>query len=372
MTFEELYENIFEESIPEELLSEAKSDGLYFEGLTLSLSASQELASELQSEDCREFAEEITPICEEWYHKAKKRIPRYRRFAKYWLGASAKIAVKIFARKAGKMWGGRLEQLLKVFRERFLEGVERGVGDSEQFVNTLVEELCTYYVMTALYPTRTNNGWKRVVSLLRYKDANWLNELDVYKFMLILVISGTDITPQNIKLADAVEELVGDMPEKNEKNEEDEEELSELQELDEVLEENLAVREEFNQLERRLNRNREIALAIRKLQTKADKDFCFRYKYQWIGVYEVMCEQHLLPDGEKSTFCRLCNSPENREYFLPEDEDQLPNPYIPGESWDKESTWHQLSSHGDTPKQRRVIEKTKKEFFNLLREQEVI
>lgn len=133
-----------------------------------------------------------------------------------------------------------------------------------------------------------------------------------------------------------------------------------------------ALKEERNQLERRLNRNREIALAIRKLQTKADKDFCFRYKYQWIGVYEVMCEQHLLPDGEKSTFCRLCNSPDNREYFLPEDEDQLPNPYIPGESWDKESTWHQLSSHGDTPKQRRVIEKTKKEFFNLLREQEVI
>lgn len=130
--------------------------------------------------------------------------------------------------------------------------------------------------------------------------------------------------------------------------------------------------QENEKLSRQLNRNREIAAAIRKLQTKADKDFQFRYKYQWIGVYEVMGEQHLLPDGEKSTFCRLCNSPDNREYFLPEDENQLPNPYIPGESWDKESTWHQLSSHGDTPKQRRVIEKTKKEFSNLLREQGII
>ena len=133
-----------------------------------------------------------------------------------------------------------------------------------------------------------------------------------------------------------------------------------------------ALKEERDQLERRVNRNREIAVAIRKLQTMNDKDFRFRYKYQWIGVYEVMCDQHLLPDGEKSTFCRLCNSPDNREYFLPEDEAQLPNPYVPGESGDKESTWHQLSSHGDTPKQQRVIEKTKKEFLNLLREQGII
>lgn len=133
-----------------------------------------------------------------------------------------------------------------------------------------------------------------------------------------------------------------------------------------------ALKEERDQLERRVNRNREIAVAIRKLQTMSDKDFRFRYKYQWIAVYEVMCDQHLLPDGEKSTFCRLCNSPNNREYFLPEDEAQLPNPYVPGESWDKNSTWHQLSSHGDTPKQEREIKKTKKEFFNLLKEQGVI
>lgn len=133
-----------------------------------------------------------------------------------------------------------------------------------------------------------------------------------------------------------------------------------------------ALTDERDALQRRLNRNREIAVAIWKLQTMADKDFKFRYKYQWIGIYEVMCGHHLLSDEEKSTFCRICNSPDSPDYFLPDNEHELPNPYVPGESWEKDSTWHQLSSHGDTPRQRREIDKTKKEFSLLLKEHGII
>lgn len=142
--------------------------------------------------------------------------------------------------------------------------------------------------------------------------------------------------------------------------------------LDALDEKFQSLTKERDELERRLNRNREIAAAIWKLQTMSDKDFGFRFKYQWIGVYEVMCEQRLLSDDEKSTFCRICNSPDSPDYFLPENEDELPNAYVPGDAADKESTWHQLSSHGDTPRQRQIIEKTKKEFTLLLKEQGVI
>ena len=133
-----------------------------------------------------------------------------------------------------------------------------------------------------------------------------------------------------------------------------------------------ALTDERDALQRRLNRNREIAVAIWKLQTMADKDFKFRYKYQWIGIYEVMCEHHLLSDEEKSTFCRICNSPDSPDYFLPDNEHELPNPYVPGGSWEKDSTWYQLSSHGNTPRQRREIDKTKKEFSLLLKEHGII
>lgn len=120
------------------------------------------------------------------------------------------------------------------------------------------------------------------------------------------------------------------------------------------------------------NRLDSIAEAIRTLQETRDKDFEFKYKYQWIGVYEVMCEHQFLPDNEKSTFCRICNSPNSPNYFLPEDEHKLPNAYVPGESWEKDSTWHQLSSHGSTPRQRKIIDKTKREFELLLEEHGVI
>ena len=142
-----------------------------------------------------------------------------------------------------------------------------------------------------------------------------------------------------------------------------------LNELDKKFQ---TLTKERDELEYSLNRNREIAVAIYKLQTMADKDFEFKYKYQWIGIYEVMCEHHLLSDDEKSTFCRICNSPDSPNYFLPEDEHKLPNAYVPGESWEKDSTWHQLSSHGGTPRQRKNIDKTKREFELLLKEHGVI
>lgn len=369
MTFEELYEKVFNTPVPADFLFEAKDEGFYFEALYPTPSVREELASELKGKDFKSFREDISPVLKDFHNKAQRTIPRNKRFTKLWLGLVIRISVKVFTRKAGKLWGSRLDLLLKTLKDSILQGLERGAGDEQHFIDVFAEEFFTYYALQAIYPVPVHNEWERIAALLRYKDASWLEVLDVYKFILLLMISETDDLSPNYKMTDAIEELVGDS---SHGDEEDEEVLLELQELDEVLQEKLQEREERNQLERRVNRNREIALAIRKLQTMSDKDFSFRYKYQWIGVYEVMCDQHLLPDGEKSTFCRLCNSPDNREYFLPEDEDQLPNPYIPGESGDKESTWHQLSSHGDTPKQQRVIEKTKKEFLNLLREQEVI
>ena len=120
------------------------------------------------------------------------------------------------------------------------------------------------------------------------------------------------------------------------------------------------------------NRLDSIAEAIRTLQETHGRDIVFKYKYQWIGIYEVMCEHHLLPDNEKSTFCRICNSPDDPNYFLPEDEYELPNAYIPGKSGEKGSTWDHLVAHGKEPRQRKNIDSTKKEFELLLEEHGVI
>lgn len=120
------------------------------------------------------------------------------------------------------------------------------------------------------------------------------------------------------------------------------------------------------------NRLESIAEAIRTLQETHGRDIVFKHKYQWIGIYEVMCEHHLLPDNEKSTFCRKCNSPDDPNYFLPEDEYELPNAYIPGKSGEKGSTWDHLVAHGKEPRQRKNIDSTKREFELLLEEHGVI
>ena len=120
------------------------------------------------------------------------------------------------------------------------------------------------------------------------------------------------------------------------------------------------------------NRLESIAEAIRTLQETHGRDIVFKHKYQWIGIYEVMCEHHLLPDNEKSTFCRICNSPDDPNYFLPEDEYELPNAYIPGKSGEKGSTWDHLVAHGKEPRQRKNIDSTKREFELLLEEYGVI
>ena len=120
------------------------------------------------------------------------------------------------------------------------------------------------------------------------------------------------------------------------------------------------------------NRLESIAEAIGTLQETHGRDIVFKHKYQWIGIYEVMCEHHLLLDNEKSTFCRICNSPDDPNYFLPEDEYELPNAYIPGKSGEKGSTWDHLVAHGKEPRQRKNIDKTKREFELLLKEHGVI
>lgn len=133
--------------------------------------------------------------------------------------------------------------------------------------------------------------------------------------------------------------------------------------------------QENQRLERQLNRNKNISLAIRDLlMTRHDRDFQFRYKYQWIGVYEVMGEQHLLPDNSVATFCRLCNDPKGTSYFLPEVDDELQgtNLYIAGDCYEKKSTYHQMISHGKEDRQREVIDKTKEIFEIFLTQRGVL
>ena len=133
--------------------------------------------------------------------------------------------------------------------------------------------------------------------------------------------------------------------------------------------------QENQRLERQLNRNKDISLAIRDLlMTRHDRDFQFRYKYQWIGVYEVMGEQHLLPNYSVATFCRLCNDPKGTSYFLPEVDNELQgtNLYIVGGCYDKGSTYDQMISHGKEPRQRKVIDKTKEIFKNFLTQRGVL
>lgn len=137
-----------------------------------------------------------------------------------------------------------------------------------------------------------------------------------------------------------------------------------------------ALTDERDALQRRLNRGKDIAAAIRNLQIYGDKDESFKYQYQWKGVYEVMKEYHLLRDDKVATFCRICNNPDSPEYFLPEDEAELPNHYIGdkgGKSYDRGTTWHQISSrNGNEERKKMMIDKTKKEFSLLLKEHGII
>ena len=122
------------------------------------------------------------------------------------------------------------------------------------------------------------------------------------------------------------------------------------------------------------HQRKSIAAAIRKLQqTGNDKEQTFFHKYQWCGIFNVMSEYNLLNDKQAATFCRICNNPKSPAYFLPDDHYTLNNPYVPGKSDDKESTWNQLISHNkNTETKKKNTEKTEKEFILLLKDEGVI